>query len=241
MGWEIVQALASSTTTTTNTQSASLAATAVGDLVILTAAGRDHDPSTVSFSDPSGWTSLGSTLKHGPSGGTSRPSVVLRSWSRVMDGTESDPSVTRSYTGSPSPQWGLTVTILRSSDGDSPTITNVWDDTMGSTTADFYQPPSVSALRCSLLLQFVIGQADVSGSESFPGAGGEANDWTVAPLRTGWSFGPPIGVVTTITARGDITCPNYQLPRTSSTALSRTISVTQPGGCGNYGWKVGTL
>ena len=241
MTWSIETAIASPNTVTTSPLTASLAATEVGDLVILGATSRDHNPSTVSFSDPSGWTSLGPTLKHGPSGGTSSPSAAYRSWSRVMDGTESDPSVTRSFAGSPTPGWGLTVTILRSSDGDSPTITNVWDDTMGSTTADFYQPPSVSALRCSLLLQFVIGQADVSGSGSFPGAGGEANDWTVAPLRTGWSFGPPIGVVTTITARGDITCPNYQLPRTSSTALSRTISVTQPGGCGNYGWKVGTL
>lgn len=237
------------TTTTTSPKTLSLAGygVAADDLVILLATSRDGDPATASFSDPAGWTALGPTLNHGPTGGSAYPGVAHRSWSRVIDGTESDPSVTRSGSGGLS--WGLSGIVLRSDHGESPTITNVWDDTTGSASGQFYQPPSVSASRCSLFVQWAYGRADTAGNAAFPGTDGSDEGWLGVgqsePTETNplgqWRFGTPNGILTAITTRGTVTSPNYRLVGTGGSALSRTISVLAPGGCGNHGWKVGTL
>ena len=200
-------------------------------------AGSRNNVNTRTFTTPSGFTQLGSTLRTDyPSAPGGRRYSAVDLWWKRATGPESSLTATGS---SGTNRIRVGYDAFRSSTGETPAIVSPCrDDSTGSTASATYTPPSYTTTRTSLVLLFVWQHPDVNGTLAVTTAQG----FTVLDF---WNtfFGNPIGAVL-----GQVlTAGTHTMPTVGDTGgfvrpwSSKTLALAAELPPGSDGWSVGFL
>ena len=220
----------------TRTVTANLGSLADKDALFFWAGSRST-ANTHTFTTPSGFTQLGSTLRtdYPSAPGHQRYSAVDLWWKRATG-----PESSLTATGSPGIN-GMRVgyDAFRSSTGETPAIVSpCQDDSTGSTASATYTPPSYTTTRTSLVLLFVWQHPDVNGTLAVTTAQG----FTVLDFWNAFSGNPIGAVLGQVLTAGTHTMPTVGatggLVRPwSSKTLALAAELPPPTG----GWSVGSI
>ena len=198
-----------------------------GDAMVMVLRGQTSG-TPFTFSPPAGWDPVGSPLQK--TGGTSaNPKATLDVYFKAHSGTETNPTVTASTTGTFN--WRGIVYVWRGSGSPAVTITSL-DETANASTS--FTGGSVSSPAYPATLIHFVSQADSSGTLTV----GTANGYTSRATLTN---APAVRLLDQQVTPGSYGGPTVT-SSTSNPWMAKTFGIDNPIPIGaGTGWSVGQI